>query len=373
MKLSKVALGVSLGLGAMGAQAADVLFFPYVVSSSTVTTIVDVIDNGGAAIQRYNSAGVAGTGAGFNRLHWRLNYKDGANATSNSARCSEVDYYLPSSPQDLQSVDLSAHFGSTTKGVLFNDPSINNNWNGTIGSLTYALASNVTAPMRGVLFVHNEDIATATNASLSGDAMIFEFANGAAWGYRAIMHENNTNAANASDFDLDGSATTNGSQVAFMPSAEVTTRLFVTPLDDVNAGNTGDLNNTGAGTTPVTMLAASGASISGWDRFTAAVSLQTGAGVAYDRDENLVSGSVGVQVTCVGAADVHADMMTSGASTQLADGGYGQLNIAQPSAASGIATTPNAVVTYLSFSAAGATTFNGENVDGVFNNGFRIP
>lgn len=380
MKLSKIALGVSLGLGGMAAQASDVLFFPYVVHSSTVTTLVDVIDNGGAAVQRYNSAGVVGTGTAFNRLHWRLNYKSDSDATDNSALCHEVDYYLPTSPQDLQSVDLSGHLGSTTKGVLFNDPSINNNWSSGIGSLTYSLASNTGSVSRGVLFVHNADNSSAANTSLAGTAMIFEFANGAAWGYAANFRENQstgTNGQQAADFNFSGSSSTVGSGIPFMPLAEVTTKLFVTPLNDV-AGGTGVLNNNGTtGTTPKSMLAAGGASIAGWDRLTAAVSLVTGSGVAYDRDENLVSGTVTQPVTCVGAVTV-ADssttsngLLTSGAATVLADGGYGLLNIAQPSPAASIATTPAAAVLYLAYSTG--TTLNGESINGVFNNGYMVP
>jgi hypothetical protein len=79
------------------------------------------------------NAGVIGAGAGFNRLHYRLNYKAGAlsgmDAASRAAACQEVNYYLPSSPSDIQTFDLGGrHSTAAARGVMFNDASINNNY-----------------------------------------------------------------------------------------------------------------------------------------------------------------------------------------------------------------------------------------------------
>lgn len=361
MKLNKIAVGIALAAGTMAAQAADVVMFPYVVNSATVTTVVSVIDRGDAATPRYNASGVIGAfAAGGNRLHWRLNYKGNAAATDNAARCEEVNYYLPTSPNDIQTVDLGAHFGSTTSGVLFNDPSINNNWTAGIGILTYALASQAGAQARGVLFVHNAD--NVVGQTIQGDAMVFEFANGAAWGYSGVLTDNGAaNTAAAFDYSaLAAANSTTGTVVSFMPMAETTTRLFVTPVND----------GVGAATS---ILDADGASLANvWDRLTARVGLVTGAGVAFDRDENLVSGSTPANVTCVGALDV-SGLMTGGAAAVLASGGYGLLSIAEGTASTTGAAFENvdqAHIIKLEFSAAG--TFNGTAVTGVFNNGFKL-
>lgn len=355
MELKKIALGVALAAGTMAAQAEEVVFFPYVVNSPAVTTIVSVIDSSAA-----NTAYDASGNAGGNRLHWRLNYKT---VDSNAAACEEINYYLPSSPNDIQTVDLGAKFGASTSGVLFNDASVNNNWRAGVGGLTYALAERAGAQARGILFVHNADNA---GGALAGDALVLDFTTGAAWGYAGIANA----AAGAAAFNFGGlpaanSNAVNPAAVSFMPFSEVTTRLFVTPLNDA-----------GAAVASASMLGANGANVVGWDRFTVNVGLVTNAtGVAFDRDENLVSGSLTTNVTCVGAVDV-GTLMTAGARATLANGGYGQLALAEgPTAPAGVGTTTMGVgtahVVKLEFSTAG--TLNGQAIPGTFNNAFKLP
>lgn len=362
MKLNKIAFGVALATGAMtmgatSAIAADTLLFPYVVNSTTTTTIVSVIDRGTAATDRYNSAGVVGNGAGFNRNHWRLHFKDGANATNNAATCGEINFYLPTSPNDLQTVDLGGTFGATTRGVLFNDPSTNNNWNAA--GVNFNFASTLQNPMRGALFVHNAE--SAVGQTMQGEAMVLEFANGAAWGYQALAVDNGA-ANNSAGFDFSALGSTTGQGITFMPPAETFTRLFVTPMNDAGSA----------------MLAANGASLGAWGGFRARVRLNdavggAGAGVAFDRDENLVSGSLPQDVTCVGAVDVTAMIQPAhtAAGGALANGGWSNLIIeATPATAAGIQTTATANVIKLDFSLGGQ--FNGQAVGAPFNNAYRL-
>jgi hypothetical protein len=105
-----------------------------------------------------------------------------------------------------------------------------------------------------------------------------------------------------------------------------------------------------------------------WNALPASVSLSTSAGgaegVAFDRDENLVSGSLTASVKCVGAVNVQS-LMTQGAKTVLQDGGYGFLRI-----------SGNAIVQKLEY--AGALdgldgTLNGQDVIGASNNAFILP
>jgi hypothetical protein len=233
MKLTKIAIGVSLGLGGLAVNASDVAMFPYIVSSSSVTTIVTVVDRGGPGTQRYNASGVAS--ASGNRLHWRLNYKIG-NPPRNDAACEEVDYFLPTSPNDIQSVDIGGRLAGSldTLGVLFNDQSVNNNWDVVADSgLTYALGAQVSSgqPLRGVLFVHNGDQKTG-DFSVQGEAMVYEFANGAAWGYGAMMKDGGDSNSNGDfDFFWSRSGKLGLPGVTFMPRYEANTLLFVTPVN----------------------------------------------------------------------------------------------------------------------------------------------
>lgn len=266
--------------------------------------------------------------------------------------CEEVNYFLPSSVNDIQTVDIGGNFGSATKGVLFNDASSNNDWNAnTTATINYMLGRTA-GVQRGVLFVHNAEATAA--ATIYGEAMIIDFSTGAAWGYQALT--TNVAANDATNFNFSAAATNatvDPNVVTFMPTAETTTRLFVTPV------------STGAATN---MLDTNGASIAGWDRLTARVGLVTSTGVAFDRDENLVSGTTLSNVTCVGAVDV-TGMMTAGAAAVLANGGWGNLSITAGTGAAATSTNVDrAVVTKLEFNTSG--TLNGQAIPGTFNNGF---
>ena len=360
LKMKTLAAAIIAAGTVTAAQAADVAMFPYVVTSSTVTTIVSAIDTGTGATQRYNSAGVVGAGAGFNRNHWRLNFKADANAAVNTAPCQEVNYFLPTSSNDIQTVDIGGAFGSATKGVLFNDPSINNNWNGaTTATINFMLGKAAGAVQRGVLYVHNAD--NVAGQTVLGEAMILDFSTGAAWGYQAVLGDNG-NANDNSVFNYTNAATNAPTAtvaapvgvLSFMPFAESTTRLFVTPVYN------------GA-----PMLDTNGASINGWERANARVGLVTGTGVAFDRDENLVSGTSNKDVNCVGAVDAK-DMMTSGAQNVLANGGWGRVAVdfgtIDPIFGVVAIPTNTAYLTKLEYNTTGK--FNGQAIAGTFNNGF---
>lgn len=361
LKMKALTVAVAAGLSMSAAQAADVAMFPYVVNSPSVTTLVSIIDQGGADTPRYDASGNPGIAANNNRLHWRLNYKAGADATNNAARCQEVNYYLPTSPNDMQTVDIGGRFGAATRGVLFNDPSSNNNWQAaTSATINYMLGAAAGNVQRGVLFVHNadDDSGAVTGQTIYGEAMILEFATGSAWGYQAILTDNGVvNDANAFDYTaLASNAGGAPDLLTFMPLNEVVTRVFVTPVPSA----------------PI--LEVNGSNAPGWDRWNAGVTLQTNTGVAYDRDENLVSGSNRVQVACVGAVDAQ-QMMTGGAAAVLANGGYGLLNVANGTLDPfGIAFVPTnrAFLTKLEYNTTGM--LNGQSATGIaggtFNNGF---
>jgi len=360
MKLSALSMAIAAaGLAATVAQAADVALFPYVVKSPTVTTLVSVVDLGDNNTVRYDSGG--NPSATGNRLHWRLHYKAGANATNNTAVCqTDGGPYLPTSPNDIQTVDLGGVFGNNTKGVLFNDDSTNNNWN--VATVDFRLGHAVGEQvLRGVLFVHNADDVTSSKQTLYGEAMIIDFSTGAAWGYQALLNDNAGSSTgngfnNADNFNFAPQATnapnTAPNIVTFMPLSGTTTRIFVTPVNTVGGS----------------MLGANGANISGWNNLNAQVRLQTPNGnhVAFDRDENPVPGVNAQQVVCVGAVDV-TQLMSLGAVPALANGGWGELKIDNGST-SGATPTDRAVAIKLEFNNTGM--LNGKPIPGTFNNGF---
>ncbi|MFN3985314.1 MAG: hypothetical protein ACK4KV_07485 [Rhodocyclaceae bacterium] len=373
MKLTKIAFGVALAAGTMAAQA-DSIFFPYVVNGGSVTTIVHVIDSATGAADYYDASG----NPGGNRLHYTLVNKSGANATSNSATCGEVNYYLPHSPFDLQSIDLGGRFSvAADKGVLFNDPGVNNNWKPAVsGALTYAMAQAAGggSAVRGHLIVDNARTGSAAS-SISGEAMVFEFAGGAAWGYLASTIATDA-AADDSAFEFDysdvalsgvlsGATRVSVGQVSFMPTAETTTRFFVTPLNRNAADAPAPTPGQNDSMHPIVSAL--------YGQYTTQVLMSTSTGVAYDRDENLVSGTVPVTVTCIGAVNV-TDLLSPGAAVVLANGGWGQLMTQFPNNAAPTAAQPErtrrAAVIKLDFNNGG--TFNGQPASGTYNNAFRL-
>ena len=317
----KTLAAAMIAAGTLGTAQASQALFPYVVNSTTVTTIVSVVDVGPGYVQ-----------SGVRTLHYALWYKDGANAEKNSEKCIEVNQFLPSSLNDIQTIDLGGKFGSTTKGVLFNDPSINNDWKAS--NKRFDMANLATKPLRGYLVV--DDLAPLSAGSeplIEGEAMVFEFATGATWGYLAGR-------------SVDGNFTTDDNltaapfqNVSIKPWGEITTKFFVTPIDTemLYSGNN-------SGSTTLTML-------------------RSGTVAMYDRDENPVSGTVPQSVVCVGAVDA-SSLITASAKTLLPDGGWGTLNVTH--------TSPISAASVIKLDYNTKTTFNGETVSGTFNNAFQL-
>lgn len=344
LKMKTLAAAMIAAGSMASAQAAEILF-PYVVNSATVTTVVNVINHA------YSDT---------NELHYVLWYKDGATAEDNGANCLETNSMRSSSFGDIQTIDLGGKFGTTTLGVLFNDPSVNNNY--MAAGLSYAYASFAKKPMRGWLMVQDEIVVhpsasgPAAAGRLQGEAMVFDFSTGAAWGYQAGTDDE----ANGSTFDASSVAFENagaGAGIAYVgiaPFAETTTKFFVTPL--VNNGgmlqSSGNNNDNASGTKD------------GYRIF-----LGDTIFAMFDRDENIYSGSVPQDVTCVGS--VNAPTLLSGATlSQLPNGGWSWLfGQARGVGVSG-KDVINASVIKLDYNTA--STFNGDKVPGVFNNAFVL-
>ena len=345
LKMKTLAAAV-IAAGTLGTAQASSVLFPYVVNGGSVTTIVTVVDVNAAYAVGYP-----------NLLHRALWYKDGAKAEDNLAACVEVNQWLPSSSNDVQTVDLGGKFGSTTKGVLFNDPSINNNW--VASGKRFDMANLATKPLRGYLLVDDE-VPASGFPRLEGEAMVFEFATGASWGYTAGM-------TNGTDFRRDVNINVAPSQnVSIKPWGETTTKFFVTPINvNMFAGNNTVGRDDAAIDPAVTNDVAS-------DTLVSTLTMLRSGVAMYDRDENPVSGTVGQSVTCVGALDA-TTRITSSAKTLLPDGGWGQLNVENYGVSpdnSKYRIATNASVIKLDYNSK--ATFNGETVTGTFNNAFQL-
>lgn len=334
MKLTKIALGVALVAGSVGAQAATKLFFPHVVVSGTVTTIATVVNVGVA-----NNAGQHWVYVGKNLMAGETV------ADFNAKTCSEVDVMLPSSDNNVQTVDLGAVISKAGDyGVLFNDPSIKNQWRQALsgGAIHYSLAYAYMTPVgaagtRGYLVVDDQG-----GGTLEGSALVFDYKTGSAWGYKAE--------------DL-AVAVTKHAHAAFsahlMPKAEVISRLMITPL----ASNVDD-------------MLPGGATFGAWG-VTLAPQMIAGTGHIVDRDENPISGAASSAVTCVGTVDVW-DILAPGSSQFAPDGGW--VSVLTAAAANpSLGAAARAEVFQLDFGGQGATTgtLNGVSYPGTWNNVYQ--
>lgn len=345
------AVAAALGVTAVGIQTAqaDSVFFPYVGVGETVTTVITTINT--STRNRYNEQ----IGKQGPYLHYRLFFKAGDAART--AACTEVDEFHPTSKFDIQTFDLSGHFGADTQAVLFNDPSQNNQY--VADGRTFAMGSPDTTgtnSIRGYLLIDNGDTVGGT---LAGEAFAFEFANGAVWGYQAKQKDGfinpTTGEGRGGDYRLAASMP---ADVSIQPFDETATAFFVTP---VSAFQAAPLNN-----------------------YVARVGFQQ---TYYDRDERPFSSGKYVDITCVGRVET-AELL-SDAGARIPDGGWASIynyrlkggtkatwaaGVPDDDATSLVNTTgyawPGAVVIKLEYNIA--ATFNGEAVDGVFNNGYIL-
>lgn len=349
-----IALGASVvALSPVQSALAGSALFQHIVASPSVTTVLSIINQSG---ENYTLTETAG---GTN-LHYRLYYKPitGNNAVDNALVCEEVNTMLPTSKNDIQTIDIGGVFGAGTAGVLFNDPSVNNRWAQSLKR--YDLAAPV-KPMRGYLVVDNADSGQAV--TVSGEAFVFEFASGAAWGYQAFANGLETVSADPEFWYWDR-ASASPSTVAVMPFAEFSTSFIVMVPDNFFTGTV----------------------VPAVNNYQADLLFGTGpdnAYVMFDRDENPVSGSRRQSVTCVGRVDVE-DLTTVGVRPLIPDGGWGSL-WNRPVVLDGngqrddevnqipwglISPYGGAIITKLEYNLG--NSFNGEPADGVFNNAFTL-
>lgn len=328
-----VALGASVGYMS-SAQATSSLFFPHVVGSQTVASIVTVINTAEGRIAQF-------TNGNLHQTLWSKNI-EGSEDAANNRVCNDYNQYVTTSFNDITSFDVYGEFGQATNGILFenrvttNRVNISNDPNWSVG-----LGADVVLPQRGFLLVSNEDNSSITDEGvLRGEAFIFEFAAGATWGYQAA----NRNPDSVPHYDYSEAASADNAALGIMPYDEFSTALMITPVNDP-----GDSQNRGDWKTSVRLAQAGG---------------PNAIGGFFDRDENPFSRTNTKTVVCVGRIDVENLLFgANGPAGQFLDGGWSTLQINGSS-------DSDAVVFKLEYNLT--DTINGEPVTGVFNNATHI-
>ncbi|MCB1918685.1 MAG: hypothetical protein KDJ28_01740 [Candidatus Competibacteraceae bacterium] len=372
-KMNKLAaaVAVTMGVSAVGVSTAqaDEILFPYVVASDTVTTLISTINIYENSFQ----------GPAADQLHYRYYYKNGVNAENNLASCAEVDDRLPSSPNDIVTFDVAERFGAGNLGILFEDVATSSNVD--YGSKTFSLL-NITLPVRAFLIVDNNDTLTgaglvSTANSVAGEAIILEFAAGAAWGYSAYnaagLYSGTAGggAVVSNPYDFSDSVETAGEviansyvPVALMPftatGGEFITRFFVTPIAT---------RAMGSGTPQLR------SDLNARIRLAVRDPASATQDAIFDRDELPVSGQFPQNVVCVGAVEA-SEMLTEGALNRVPNGGWSNLVVSSGTVAGATGTvtsgsTDQAIVFKLEYnpSALELDTDSGTDpVAGIVNN-----
>ncbi len=301
--MKKLALGVSSAIVVLGAQpaSADAILFPYVVNGGAVTTILSAVATrtipDDPADFRFDQS-----------LHYAYSYKAPAAASDPTPwdePCEELDFYNPSSVADIVTFNIGAVMNVAQNGVLFEtnpfvppfDPGKRVFYPENFGQFP--------AGHRGYVTVDNNAPGSAgLDGTLYGEALILDFTNGAAFGYRAYNPAtNNVDLTNFhGPYDALGEVLTNINSSASQAPAETgafemypgdqfTQKMLITPIPDV----------------PPAVMNGDAAEPLVVARVGAGPSFQTGSfGTTsmYDRDENPVSGRNNIPVVCVGAPDL---------------------------------------------------------------------
>jgi hypothetical protein len=340
-----IAIAVGASAAAIGSASAGQLFFPQAVVSDTVTTVVSVINTKEATDPR-----VAET------LHYRYYYKvyDPAIFADehefNEYYCEETNRYLPTSKYDIQTIDLAGAITEPdAQGVMFNDPSVNNQWE---GRGDYAMARTVGKPHRGYLVVEHSEDMNVSDAGLYGEAVVFEFGSGAAWGYQGFWKDGGEGDA----CDFSRASSNSPSHVAIFPfdADTVSTRFQVTPLYDTDGVPDvcpDDMNDNSA---YIELEADYGNNV-----------------VMFDRDENPFSGAKKKEIVCVGSV-LASELVTEGTVASVADGGWtGVVNYAKIERPDGSTyeIEPAALIFKLEF---GLTEDISGGAPGIYNNAFYL-
>jgi len=338
-KVNKIAAAVAVSLGTsvvgMNAAQADEVFFPNLVASNSVTTILSVINDDDFSVPD---------------LHYRYYYQ-----TNNGAPCAEANYKQPTSKNDVVTFDIGGVFGDS-KGVLFEPAPVKAQYD-----KSFAIFKNV-KPVRAFAVIDNNDVFFA-GQGIEGEAFLIEFTQGSVWGYPGynaaeIVGWQNGQVVVANPYDFSDRVENNGEvlvptptgsdpdnygvPIAVMPwSGNIQTALFVTPV------STNQLSGNISATVGLTVNDPS----------------NVAPDVMYDRDENPFSGARLATITCVGRVDV--PNLVSTATQQFLEDSGGWSNV--------VVTSGQAVVMKLEYNDTAPAELDGKPTgSGSWNNGYWL-
>jgi hypothetical protein len=341
-KVTKIAAAVAAGLGVsmvgMNAAQADTILFPHFVMSPTVTTILSVM----------NGDYTKFTG---DELHYRYYFKDVSAAASstppNARQCEEYDIWNPTSPNDIVTFDISAHFDVDDQGVLFEPASANAKNVTYVDDFAQLGRTQPVSPTRGYLLVDNttrDGLILNPEVQLSGEAIVIEFTTGSAWGYNAFNPSEiwgftpgigaapgTLNLLNPNDFsdrvEVNGEVliaprTTTFAGLPPVPTiaeqqANFWVPVSITPWDEIDSALLVTAVSTNMGTRE---------SYNGSTALQLRAGPQGADGIMFNRDERAYSGPGGAGVTCVGRIEF-ADLVGLTVQQATPQGGWTNLVI----------------------------------------------
>lgn len=236
-----VVLALLFSFGMAEKASADSLMFPWIVKSSTVTTLVSVV----------NISEISGDCMG-NLVTPKLHYQYWYKGDTLTGTCNDQSFERQTSQNDIVSFDASGQMGGGA--ALFNDqPPLD-------GHVTYTpnqfAMTSAPAVARAFLLVDNNNtdcFEDAWSASLYGEAMVIQLSQGGAWGYIAYNAAGGGPDGPASEptlgfndeLDMQGEVMrsprwndfgVNGDELetvpmVLLPLAQFKTKMFVTPVN----------------------------------------------------------------------------------------------------------------------------------------------
>lgn len=326
-------------VSSIGIASAESILFPYIANNTgNLETLVTVINRAPGIL-----AGQVG------QLHYRYLTK-AVTGNETPDACAEYDFYKPTTPNDVVTFAVGGGIGSGN--ALFNDLTV---YTAVIPGFNH----NQGTPRRGYLMVTtanaNADITTADRLDLDGEAVLYDIVNGAMWGYRALL-SNQEGAA-------PGFATVNSYVFGYQAANRDGTNLnaIVWGKDVLSEGATTNANAANARflqpvgilppnqfttafmVTPLVRVTNAAIAAGDWDMRAAAANQQSRTRIsmhdvngplgAYDRNENPVSAGAPVEVRCVARVDlttIHGTVWFGPTGALYTQGGWGLVDLSDP-------------------------------------------
>lgn len=377
-----VALCMLFAFGTVKNAQADQLLFPWIIKSSSVSTIISVVNTAGSNLG-WNYLGIDQV------LHYQYWYKtelDAGSGATQTVPCEHFSFKRPTSKDDLVMFDAAANINDGK--ALFGDSA-------RYGDQTFKL--NADGPRRAFLIVDNDTPFFVNgggniDGTLYGEAMVIELSGGAAWGYIAYNPSGNAGATqqtgpvpmwNGLDtlgevLGGNGPATELLNQigqgevtpVVLLPANVGVTRFFMTPIDNYAGLLNGQLLPSEDSPIPSQRVGNANARI----QLVYNPAPGTFYGGAFDDDESPIDFTKRKNIVCTSADNLQDLMSEAGWNDFVARATPGWAfidiqtgNLDQNSNLALDNPTDDMIVGKLEFTTAGVN-FSGYAVPGTFNN-----